>query len=242
VQSKVKLSFGGDSFYAYPILPTDNQTDVEWVGVLGVDPLAATGSTPLRVYDNAGSQLAGIMLNIVDAGYKKQYITVSKKTAGLEPQAGEMELIQRLKDADTPTRYFSVPLSLTNPVPQCMNSPFGVMRYYNGTFSGSYHKGLDQKSPHGQVIKAAEAGKIVIANTYRLHGGTVGIDHGQGLTSIYIHMSQLNVKPGDLVKAGQVIGKVGSTGFAAGPHLHWGVYANGNPVDPKRLTPDVRGC
>jgi murein DD-endopeptidase MepM/ murein hydrolase activator NlpD len=242
VQSKVKLSFGGDSFYAYPILPSDNQDDVEWVGALGVDPLAKTGATPLRVYNNEGEQLAGAMLTVVDGGYKKQYITVSKKTAGLQPQAGEIEKIQALKDADTPTRYWPVPLSLVQPVPQCMNSPFGVKRYYNGKFSGSYHKGLDQKSPHGQVIKAAAAGKVQIANTYRLHGGTVGLDHGQGLTSVYIHMSTLFVKPGQIVKAGDPIGKVGSTGFAAGPHLHWGVYMNSHPVDPKLLTPGVNAC
>jgi murein DD-endopeptidase MepM/ murein hydrolase activator NlpD len=123
-----------------------------------------------------------------------------------------------------------------------MNSPFGVKRVYNGVFSGNYHKGLDQKSPQGHPIVAAEGGKIVIARTYRLHGGTVGIDHGQGLSSIYIHMSRIDVKPGDVVKKGQTIGKIGATGFAAGPHLHWGVYAQGVAVDPKPLTPGISPC
>jgi murein DD-endopeptidase MepM/ murein hydrolase activator NlpD len=113
-----------------------------------------------------------------------------------------------------------------------MNSPFGVKRYYNGKFSGNYHKGIDQRSPQGRPIKAIADGQVILASSFHLHGGTVGLDHGQGITSIYIHQSKLLVKPGQLVKQGDVIGHVGSTGFASGPHLHWGLYIHGTPVDP----------
>jgi murein DD-endopeptidase MepM/ murein hydrolase activator NlpD len=214
----------------------------QWVALLSVDALAKTGNTPLRVFDANGIQKAAVMLTITATDYRKQYITVSKSTAGLEPQAGEMEAIQAFKDAVTPTRYWSDALALQKPVPQCMNSPFGVKRVYNGVFSGNYHKGIDQKSPQGQTIVAAEAGRVKLAQPYRLHGGTVAVDHGQGLGTIYIHMSRIDVKPGQLVKKGEALGKVGATGFAAGPHLHWGAYVQGNPVDPKGLTPGINAC
>ncbi|MEM1291222.1 MAG: M23 family metallopeptidase, partial [Cyanobacteria bacterium P01_H01_bin.162] len=65
-----------------------------------------------------------------------------------------------------------------------------------------------------------------------LHGNTIGLDHGQGVESIFIHLNSINVQPGEIVQAGQVIGTVGSTGASTGPHLHWGSYVNGVAVDP----------
>lgn len=239
---RLKLTFDGQTLYAHPILPRDNQDDVEWVAALGVDPLAKPGGHTLRVYDTQGKQLAATVLEVQDAKFRKQYITVSGKTAGLQAEAGELEKVQALKDAYSPTRYWPVPLALARPVAQCANSPFGVKRIYNGVFSGSYHKGLDQRSPQGEPIRAAAGGVVKIAQKFGLHGGTVGIDHGQGLTSIYIHMSRIDVKPGQAVAAGETIGRVGATGFASGPHLHWGVYMNGIPVDPHALTPGISSC
>ena len=67
---------------------------------------------------------------------------------------------------------------------------------------------------------------------FRVHGNTIGIDHGQGVTSVFLHLSRIYVKEGDFVKAGQVIGAVGTTGASTGPHLHWGLYVQGESVDP----------
>jgi murein DD-endopeptidase MepM/ murein hydrolase activator NlpD len=237
-QERVKLAFGEQVIFAFK----DPNTTGQWGALIGVDALAKTGSVPLRVFDAKGIQKAATSLTVTETNYRKQYITVSKTTAGLEPQAGEMEAIQAFKNAVTPTRYWSDALALQKPVPQCMNSPFGVKRVYNGVFSGNYHKGIDQKSPQGHPIVSAEAGVVKIAQTYRLHGGTVAVDHGQGLGTIYIHMSRIDVKPGQVVRKGEQLGKVGATGFAAGPHLHWGAYVQGNPVDPKALTPGISGC
>ena len=71
-----------------------------------------------------------------------------------------------------------------------------------------------------------------MAQGFELHGNTVGIDHGQGVTTIYIHLSQIEVQEGQMVEAGERIGRVGSTGISTGPHLHWGLYVNGECVDP----------
>ena len=67
---------------------------------------------------------------------------------------------------------------------------------------------------------------------FRLHGGTIGIDHGQGVSTLYIHMSKLGVAQGTRVRRGDIVGYVGSTGFSTGPHLHWSVYVHGQPVNP----------
>lgn len=83
---------------------------------------------------------------------------------------------------------------------------------------------------------APAAGRVAlvgrVSQGFRIHGNIVGIDHGQGVTSTYLHLSRINVKEGDVVQAGQLIGAVGSTGAVTGPHLHWGLYVQGQSVDP----------
>lgn len=237
---QLKIAWGNQTLWAYA-LPAVYKTP-RWQALLAVDPLSAVGARALKVFDASNKVLASCMLHITPTAFQTQAIRVSKQTAGLSPQAGEMDAIAKLKALKTPHRYWQSPLVFQAPVPQCMNSPFGVKRVVNGVFTGKIHKGIDQKSPQGQVIKAPEAGKVGIARSFRLHGGTVGLDHGQGLSSIYIHLSQLLVREDDVVAKGQAIGKVGSTGFAAGPHLHWGVFVQGVSVDPLHITPFINPC
>jgi len=165
---------------------------------------------------------------------------------GLQPLPGEMETIAKLtRHTVTPVKHWQGDkLTLMSPTTECENSPFGVKRAYNGKLSDNYHKGVDLRSPQGAPIRAIADGRVQIARQdFRLHGGTVGIDHGQGVTSVYIHASKLDVKEGDMVKKGQTIARVGSTGFATGPHLHWGLYVSGMPVNPNQfITPAVRRC
>jgi murein DD-endopeptidase MepM/ murein hydrolase activator NlpD len=124
----------------------------------------------------------------------------------------------------------------------CLISPFGVQRYHNGQPTGNYHRGIDQRAAEGRAVRAPAAGVMRLARMYRLHGGTVGLDHGQGMVSIHIHMSKLSVKQGQRVEAGRVIGLAGSTGFATGPHLHWSLYVNGLPVNPLPWLPALQPC
>jgi murein DD-endopeptidase MepM/ murein hydrolase activator NlpD len=112
-----------------------------------------------------------------------------------------------------------------------------VRRYYNGEFANDYyHRGVDYAAGTGSPVFAPAAGYVrlvgTVAQGFQLHGNTVGIDHGQGVVSIFIHLSRINVKEGDFVQPGQVIGAVGSTGVATGPHLHWGLYVNNEAIDP----------
>ena len=224
------------------LYPQEAKTPHEWIGFLAVDPLAKAGRYSVIVQDPNGKALASASVTVNATAFKSQSIQVSKTTAGLQPESGELERVNALKQLHSPHRYWGFPLRFQKPVPQCMNSPFGVKRIVNGRFTGNYHKGIDQKSPQGQVIHAPESGKVVIAKFFQLHGGTVGLDHGQGVTSIYIHMSQITVKEGSLVEKGQSVGKVGATGFAAGPHLHWGVFINSIPINPFGMTVGITSC
>lgn len=192
------------------------------------------------VVEEAGGEKVERKVEVHDGRYRTQNIQVSSSTKGLQPLPGELETIQALKETVTPVRYWDEPF--ISPTTDCQNSPFGVKRYHNGKSTGDYHKGVDLRSPAGRPIKAIAGGKVQVAKMYRLHGGTVGLDHGQGVTSVYIHMSKMAVKEGDVVKKGDVIGYVGSTGFATGPHLHWGLFVSGLPVNPNQFVKGVPGC
>jgi murein DD-endopeptidase MepM/ murein hydrolase activator NlpD len=100
--------------------------------------------------------------------------------------------------------------------------------------TGNYHGGLDQRGPRGTPIRAIAGGSVRIARMFNIHGGTVGIDHGQGVTSFYLHMSKFATAEGATVAKGDVIGYVGTTGRSTAPHLHWSIAVNGFNVNPSQ--------
>jgi murein DD-endopeptidase MepM/ murein hydrolase activator NlpD len=111
---------------------------------------------------------------------------------------------------------------------------FGLKRTRNGTIDAGFHKGIDLKADKGTPVLAANAGTVVLASNFKAHGKTVMINHGQGVMTIYLHMSSLSVKIRQKVHKGQEIGKVGATGLATAPHVHYQVFVHGVPVDPKQ--------
>jgi len=112
-----------------------------------------------------------------------------------------------------------------------ITTPFGAKRIINGK-KRSIHWGIDLKAPLGTPVFASLSGRVVLARNFYYTGNTIVIDHGLGIYTLYAHLSKVLVKEGQIVKAGQKIGKVGSTGRSTGPHLHFGIYVNGIKVDP----------
>jgi len=113
-----------------------------------------------------------------------------------------------------------------------VTTEFGQRRGYNGAPPGTYHTGIDMAAPEGTIVAAAADGRVVFAGTLPERGNCIVIDHGMGVHTVYAHLSYIGVKMGDNVTRGQFIGRVGTTGFSTGPHLHWEVRIGRTPVDP----------
>jgi len=188
------------------------------------------GAYEVELLDGKNAVVATAGLKVVDAHFPKQNVVIGRDLAELKPSPGESETTAAFQKSVSEVRYWSEPL--VTPVRGCMTSPFGVQRYLNGKATGSFHGGLDQRSPAGTPVHAVEGGVVKIVQEWNLHGRTVGIDHGQGLESIYLHMSGFAVAEGATVQKGDVIGYVGSTGRSTAPHLHWTLYVHGVPVNP----------
>ncbi len=211
-------------------VPLFRQPDGVMLGLMPVKVLGEPGEYDLELLSKDGEVVHSEPVTVGDADFPVQNIVATKQMKSLTTTPDERAAIAALKKAVTPRRYWQD--HFRKPTPQCQNSPFGVQRYHNGKPSGNFHGGLDLRSPAGTPIHAAADGVVKISKVFRLHGGTIGIDHGQGLTTLYIHMSKLAVAEGRRVRQGDIIGNVGSTGFATGPHLHWAVYVHGEPVNP----------
>ncbi len=221
-----------------PLFPAPDGSSRQ--GLLPVVYNLKAGLHQLTVQDAAGTALHTASVLVRPGGFQVQNIRATKAMKELKPAPGEMEAMRGLNQTVTPLRHWED--SFSAPTAHCINSPFGVTRLHNGKPSGSYHRGLDQASPAATPIRAAASGSVKVAKMFIMHGGTVGIDHGQGLTSHYLHMSKVLATEGQQVKQGDVIGEVGSTGFATGPHLHWGLYLFGVPVNARLWVPGLKAC
>jgi murein DD-endopeptidase MepM/ murein hydrolase activator NlpD len=209
------------------------------LGLMPVPAQKAPGKYALDLLASDGKVLSIETVTVRDAHFPTQNVVLGKATAELKPSPGEMDTVDAFLAAVSETRHWREPLGL--PVPGCMTSPFGVKRLTNGKPTGHYHGGIDQRTPAGRPVRAVADGVVKLVRTYNIHGGTVGIDHGQGLESMYLHLSKFAVAEGALVHKGDVIGYSGSTGRSNAPHLHWSLYANGVPVNPGQWV-GVKAC
>jgi len=147
--------------------------------------------------------------------------------------AREAETVYLGHLADTPGSDFLAGFDW--PAPGIESGVFGSQRIDNGV-PMSPHYGVDMAAPTGTPIHAPADGVVTISDDYYLNGGFTLIDHGQGVSTSYLHQSKRLVKPGDVVKRGQRIGLIGATGRATGPHLHWAMNWFQMRLDPSRST------
>lgn len=200
-----------------------------WIAIVGLPLTVKPGQQQLDVNGSARAFPVGAR------EYRAQHITLKNKRQ-VNPNPADLKRIQRELDEQTHAyRQFSARqpsnLLFDKPVDGALSSPFGLRRFFNGE-ERNPHSGLDFAVPAGTAIKSPAAGKVILTGSYFFNGNTVFVDHGQGLISMFCHLSKIDVKVGDELSRGAVLGKVGSTGRATGPHLHWNVSLNDARIDP----------
>lgn len=238
---EIEAEFDGKKLNFYST--TDNST---WACLAGIDLEARAGEHPLEgrlLFTNNHSQEIHRTLRILPRKFPEQRITVDEKYVTLNPadQARaeeESKKLEALWKTISPDRYWSG--RFLRPIESQLTSGFGRRRIVNNQ-PRSPHAGVDFKADSGTPIKAANSGKVVLSQNLFFSGNTIVIDHGLGLYTYYAHCSVLNVKEGEKVKKGQIVGAVGSTGRATGPHLHWSCRLDGARVDPLWLTTALLG-
>ncbi len=206
----------------------------QWQAVVGLPLSAKAGIHKLRIIA-AQNKTYQREFSVHTKKYKEQHLTIRNKRM-VNPNAEDMKRIHTEKKiiGAALSRWTEQPHVATEfilPVNGRLSSPFGLRRFFNKQ-PRKPHSGLDIAAPKGTIIKAPADGIVITRGNYFFNGNTVFIDHGQGLVTMYCHMSEIRVKPGTKVRQGDPIGKVGMTGRVTGPHLHWSVSLNNTRVEP----------
>ena len=220
-----------------------NRDHSSWYALAGVDVEALAGSSRLTIsgYDGSGEKSQShdfsITVPIHPAHYRTSSITVEPKF--VEPGPEEQKEIQA--DSKAKQAAFATladkPLWSGNflaPVKAAPTDSFGTRRTFNGKLA-SIHKGTDFRAAAGTPVHAGNSGTVILAQHLYYEGNCVMIDHGLGLISISMHLSRIDVKPGQRVTKGQQLGLSGATGRVTGPHLHWAIRWQGAMLDPVKL-------
>lgn len=208
-------------------------SDGTWIAVVGIDLKTSPGSRALTVATAEG--VKQLNFEVKPKEYASQHIRL-KNRAHVTPDPEQLKRYER-EHAEQMAAYASFReagpsnVLLEPPVKGRTSSPFGLRRFFNGQ-ERNPHSGLDFAVPRGTPVRAPADGVVTIVGDYFFNGRTVFIDHGQGFITMYCHLDAISVMKGQAVKRGDVLGKVGATGRATGPHLHWNVSLNGNRVDP----------
>ena len=220
------------SFNGKPVMVLPNGDS--YAALVGL-PLGIEPGTHRLVVRTGGQEEITREFSVTAKQYETQHLTIKNKRM-VNPEKRDLERIGREQkrirqalatwnDASPATLRFELP------VDGPLSSPFGLRRFFNQQ-PRKPHSGLDIAADEGTPIKAPAAGQVVDTGEFFFNGNTVFIDHGQGLVTMYCHLSRIDVRAGQTLQTGDVIGAVGRTGRVTGAHLHWGVSLNDARVDP----------
>ncbi|MDC9714958.1 MAG: peptidoglycan DD-metalloendopeptidase family protein [Gammaproteobacteria bacterium] len=222
------------AFYRTIPLYVQHIENNHWQVLMGIPLLEKLGKKSITVQ---GFSTQTLDFEVKKHNYTEQHITLKgKKKKYVNPNLAHMKRINQERPILSKARVVFSTQTLSNglfsrPVDGVTTSPFGLKRFYNKQ-ARRPHTGLDYAGDTGTPIKAPADGKVILIGEYFFNGRAIFLDHGQGLISIYIHLNKHLVKQGQLVKKGEIIGEIGQSGRATGPHLHWGVYLNRTAVNP----------
>ncbi|OTG83151.1 M23 family metallopeptidase [Acinetobacter sp. ANC 4648] len=217
------------TFETNPVLVTQ-EADTKYA-IFGIPLSTLIGH--LQLHTNAEA----IPIEIKAYPYAEQHLTV-KNNDYVNPKKDQLD--RYTKEAKEQNEIYSSFSQSTwqrfptfiRPTAGKMSNSFGRKRFFNGE-ERAPHSGLDISAPVGQKVIAPADGIVVATEHYFFNGNTVLIDHGQGLISMFCHLSRINVQKGQTIQQGELLGLVGQTGRVTGPHLHWGMSLNNTRVDPQ---------
>ncbi len=226
--AKRPQAFSGD----IPVLVLGDA--IEWTAVVGI-PLATEPGEASITVRTEGKPERRIAYTVAPKQYREQRLTVAPRTVDLSSEdearyVKERDHLAGVTATLTDMRPDTV-LKMRVPVPGRRSSSFGLRRVFNGQ-SRNPHSGMDIAAGTGTPVLAPLPGKVIDTGDYFFNGGTVWLDHGGGLLTMYCHLSRIDVKVGDVLKTGEQLAAVGATGRVTGPHLHWSVMLNRAMVDP----------
>ncbi|MEB3792395.1 peptidoglycan DD-metalloendopeptidase family protein [Acinetobacter sp. IK40] len=212
-----------------PVVITQEGT--QRYAVFGIPLFAPLGSLSLT------TNTTPIQIEVTPYRYAEQRLNV-KNQDYVNPNQDQLDRYAReakeqndIYNSFTPSSWHSFP-AFIRPTAGKFSNSFGRKRFFNGE-ERAPHSGLDIPAPVGQKVVAPAEGVVVGTGNYFFNGNTVLIDHGQGLISMFCHLSKINVEKGQHIQQGEVLGLVGKTGRVTGPHLHWGMSLNNARVDPQ---------
>lgn len=187
-----------------------------------------------RISLKTGKQKTALQLRVLKGSFKTIHLTLPEEKVTFSPE----DLVRINREDDMLASIWQIESerlwdgSFILPLPNLFSTPFGAKRIINKK-TVSLHRGLDMRGKAGENIQASNRGRVMLTEELFFGGNTLILDHGQGIFTVYMHMSGFNVQPGDIVSKGDVIGFVGSSGRSSGPHLHFGVKVmrvSTNPV------------
>ncbi len=246
VKPPARLQSLGGNWLGHELSFSYDATSKSWFALAGVslETVPGTYAVELTGETVGGKTLPGKIsfarkFAVVRGKYPKLPGKLSVESKFTEPtpeQEKEIQEGQQIKkdylNRVTPEREWSGPF--TAPADAEISDVFGTERVFNGK-TQSTHFGLDFRVPSGTAVTAMNDGTVLLARLLYFEGNFVVLDHGQGLLTLYLHLSEFKVKEGEQVKRGQVVGLSGGTGRATGPHLHVAVRWQGTYLDPASL-------
>lgn len=216
------------------------RNEERWLALVGIPLSAKPGRQTLRV--KSGAKNLTQRFTIQAKAYPSQRLTITDRRK-VTPTGDDLVRIEKESEeinavlaawTDAP----DMDLGFIPPAEGPHSSAFGLRRFFNGE-ARKPHSGMDFAAPAGTPVVAPAAGKVARVGDYFFNGNTVFLDHGQGLITLYCHLSRIDVHEGQQVQRGEPLGAVGMSGRATGPHLHWGVSLNRALVDPALFLPET---
>lgn len=230
-QAQTVVTFNGEPVAVFP-------HEDSWVALAGIPLNAKAGDHHFSVKHHTGVTLNS-RVKVTEKKYAEQHLTIKNKRK-VNPYQADMDRISReriRKQKAKTLRTDTIPkVDFIWPTEGRISSIFGLRRFFNEQ-ARSPHNGLDIAAATGTPVKAVADGTVIDAGDFFFSGNMIYLDHGQGIISLYAHLDRIDVKPGDTVKQGEMIGTVGETGRVTGAHLHFAVFANKTLIDPVYLLP-----